>query len=210
MRRTIVIGAVSLLALAACGGGEGEEADTTSAPGAETTVPDTTMADTTMADTTMADTTMADTTMSDTTTADTTASGEGATLTVATADAGEILVDGEGYSLYLFTPDEQGDSTCVDACASTWPPLTGDVVAGEGVDEGLIGTVERDDGSTQVTYGGWPLYYYASDGAPGDTAGQGVNDVWYLVAPDGNAITGAATSSSDGGSGGGYDYDSDY
>lgn len=114
-----------------------------------------------------------------------------ATVTTTDHDAfGTYLADGEGMALYLFVPDDQGPSTCSDACAEAWPPLfaDGDVTAGEGVDADLLGTTERDDGSLQVTYGGWPLYYFARDGEPGDVAGQGINDVWYLVAPDGTAI----------------------
>ena len=108
------------------------------------------------------------------------------------AEFGPILVDAEGMSLYLFTNDTQnsGTSTCVDDCLANWPPLLtdGDPVAGEGVDETLLGTITRDDGTTQVTYNGWPLYYYAEDTAAGDTNGQGVGDVWFLVTPAGEAV----------------------
>ena len=107
-------------------------------------------------------------------------------------DFGPILVDGAGMSLYLFTKDTQnsGTSTCTGDCLVKWPALLtdGDPVAGEGVDETLLGTITRDDGTTQVTYNGWPLYYFAEDTAPGDTNGQGVGDVWFLVSPEGEAI----------------------
>lgn len=112
------------------------------------------------------------------------------------ADFGPILVDGEGMSLYVFMADTQdaGTSACTDAeCTAEWPPLTtdGDPVAGEGVDETLLGTLTRDDGSTQVTYNGWPLYHFAGDAAPGDTNGQGQDEfggLWFLVSPAGEAI----------------------
>jgi predicted lipoprotein with Yx(FWY)xxD motif len=128
-----------------------------------------------------------------------TATGEAVPVTGAatvevseSADFGPILVDGEGMSLYLFTKDTQdsGISTCVDDCLAKWPALLtdGDPVAGEGVDETLLGTITRDDSTTQVTYNGWPLYYYAEDTAPGDTNGQGVGDVWFLVTPAGEAV----------------------
>ena len=108
------------------------------------------------------------------------------------AEFGPILVDGEGRSLYLFTNDTQnsGASTCTDDCLAKWPPLLtdGDPVPGEGVDEALLGTITRDDGTTQVTYNGWPLYTFADDTAPGDTNGQGVGDVWFLVTPAGEAV----------------------
>lgn len=106
-------------------------------------------------------------------------------------EVGAYLTDAEGRSLYLFTRDEQGGpSTCYEQCAENWPPLIieGDAEAGEGTDASLLGTVVRDDGSTQVTYHGWPLYYFARDEAPGDRAGQGVGEVWYLVSPEGEAI----------------------
>lgn len=113
-----------------------------------------------------------------------------ATVAVADSSLGEILVDAEGMTLYMFDPDEQGASTCYDDCAAAWPPLVvdSDPVAGEGVDESLLGTVERDDGSMQVTYNDWPLYYWAEDEAAGDTTGQAVNDVWWVIGPDGEPI----------------------
>ena len=125
-----------------------------------------------------------------------------ATATVAIADSelGEILVDGEGMTLYLFTNDEGDTSTCTGDCAEAWPPLEApdELVAGEGVDESLLGTTERDDGSVQVTYASAPLYYYAPDSAPGDTTGQGVGGVWFVVGADGEAIQEAAAPSGSG------------
>jgi predicted lipoprotein with Yx(FWY)xxD motif len=120
----------------------------------------------------------------------TTAAEVGVEVTVAESALGLILVDGEGRTLYLFTPDAQGTPTCVDACANTWPPLVGTATAGEGVDGTLLGTIARADGSEQVTHNGWPLYRYSRDSGPGDTNGQGFNDVWFVVSPTGEAITG--------------------
>lgn len=105
---------------------------------------------------------------------------------------GQALVDGEGRSLYLFTNDTQnsGASSCSGDCLVEWPPLLtdGDPVAGTGVDASLLGTITRDDGTTQVTYNGWPLYYFHEDAAPGDTNGQGLGGVWFLVTPTGEMI----------------------
>lgn len=112
----------------------------------------------------------------------------GALVAVAASELGEILVDGEGNTLYLFTPDQQGESTCYDQCESAWPPLVGEVTAGDGADPALVGSTIRTDGTVQVTYNDWPLYYFAGDEAPGDTNGQGLNDVWFVVAPSGEAI----------------------
>ena len=110
-------------------------------------------------------------------------------VTVTDTDLGEVLADDAGRVLYLFDPDEAGDSTCYEDCAAAWPPLPGPSEAGDGVDEGMLGTTERDDGSTQVTYGGWPLYYYSGDTAPGDVNGQGLQDVWWVVSPEGERVT---------------------
>lgn len=105
---------------------------------------------------------------------------------------GEALVDGEGRSLYLFTNDTQdaGTSACTGDCLVEWPPLLtdGDPVAGEGVDAAMLGTITLPDGTTQVTYNGWPLYYFHEDTAAGDALGQGLGGVWFLVSSAGEAI----------------------
>lgn len=113
------------------------------------------------------------------------------TVALGGTDLGEVLVGPDGRTLYMFDPDAQGDSTCYDQCATAWPPLTlddGEPVAGEGVDAALLGTTERTDGTTQVTYDGWPLYYWAQDAAPGDATGQAVNDVWWVLDASGEPI----------------------
>ncbi|MHB1065551.1 MAG: COG4315 family predicted lipoprotein [Georgenia sp.] len=115
-----------------------------------------------------------------------------ATLGTSTTDLGTFLVDGNGNTLYLFATDSPGTSTCEGPCLDMWPPLTGEAGAGEGVDASLIGTLERRDGTVQVSYNDWPLYYYAPDDGPGDVTGQGVNDVWWVVGPDGAAVMAAA------------------
>jgi predicted lipoprotein with Yx(FWY)xxD motif/cytochrome c2 len=120
------------------------------------------------------------------------AAQEAGEVTVQTArheEIGTYLTDAEGRSLYLFTRDSENTSTCTDQCAENWPPLLveGEPMAGQGVAASLLGTTERDDGSTQVTYNGWPLYYFARDESPGDIAGQGVGDRWYLISPFGAA-----------------------
>ncbi len=103
---------------------------------------------------------------------------------------GSFLVDDKGMTLYLFTKDTPNTSNCYDKCATAWPPLTttGKPVAGEGVDASKFGTTTRKDGSTQVTYNGWPLYYYFKDKAPGDITGQDVGNVWFVVSPAGDKV----------------------
>lgn len=103
---------------------------------------------------------------------------------------GSYLTDAGGKSLYLFTNDTKNTSNCYDQCAQNWPPLLvkGKPTAGKGVAASLLGTTQRKDGNLQATYNGWPLYYYVKDIKPGDTAGQGVGGVWFLVSPYGSAI----------------------
>lgn len=108
------------------------------------------------------------------------------------APYGRVLTDAEGFTLYRFDNDTNRPptSTCYDGCAETWPPVLaeGDVVV-DGVDESLVGTVERADGTTQVTVAGWPLYYYALDTAPCETNGHGVGEVWFIAAENGSKAT---------------------
>jgi predicted lipoprotein with Yx(FWY)xxD motif len=118
------------------------------------------------------------------------AAGGAVTVMVAESDFGPILVDAEGRTLYMFKPDEAGTPTCYEDCEAAWPPLTvtGDITVGEGLDAATFTTVERTDGAMQVKAGTWPLYYFANDAAPGDVNGQGQGDVWYVVSPTGEPI----------------------
>ncbi|MCH8989298.1 MAG: CHRD domain-containing protein [Chloroflexi bacterium] len=103
---------------------------------------------------------------------------------------GTVLTDTSGNSLYLFTKDERNVTNCAGGCARAWPPLltVEDPVAGEGLAESRISTISRGDGAKQVTYNGWPLYYFAKDEKPGDTMGQDVGGVWFVVTTDGGAV----------------------
>lgn len=114
----------------------------------------------------------------------------GVTVDVAEAELGSILSDAEGRTLYVFLNDPPGESTCSGECATNWPALEtdGEPQSGPGADASLLGTTERDDGTLQVTYNERPLYYFAGDEAPGDTNGQGVGDVWYVVSAEGEPI----------------------
>lgn len=104
-----------------------------------------------------------------------------AAVTIEVSDEGDLapfLTDGEGVTLYMFANDEPGVSNCGAGCQANWPPFTGEATAGEGVG-GVIATLE----SGQVTYNDQPLYYFAGDAAPGETNGQDVGNVWFVVAP---------------------------
>jgi predicted lipoprotein with Yx(FWY)xxD motif len=116
-----------------------------------------------------------------------------ATVTVAKSKLGEILADAKGRTLYAFTVDKGGDSACYQQCAKAWPALTakGEPTVGEGLQSSLLGTTTRTDGTTQVTYKGMPLYHFAGDTKPSDTNGQGLNKVWWVIAPDGSLVKSA-------------------
>jgi predicted lipoprotein with Yx(FWY)xxD motif len=125
-----------------------------------------------------------------------TTSAPGATeLKVSSSSLGNIVVDGEGRTLYVFTADNGTTTACTGGCAAAWPALVGTVTAGSGV-TGTIGEATQADGAKQVTLNGHLLYYYASDSAPGATTGQGVGGKWFVVDGTGNAIKKTAASSS--------------
>jgi predicted lipoprotein with Yx(FWY)xxD motif len=119
------------------------------------------------------------------------AAAESVTLQVVRVDKlGSILADGKGLTLYLFSNDAKNTSNCYDQCASAWPPLVaaGQPVLQAGVDPALVGTTQRLDGTAQVTYNGWPLYYYFEDANAGDALGQAANSVWWVVSGEGNPV----------------------
>jgi predicted lipoprotein with Yx(FWY)xxD motif len=105
--------------------------------------------------------------------------------TMSKTDLGEYLVDGKGMTLYYFTKDSVGKSNASDAIIAIWPIFyAANVVVPSNLNAPDFGTITRSDGKMQTTYKGWPLYYYIKDQAPGDTIGQGVNNVWFVVNPD--------------------------
>lgn len=120
-------------------------------------------------------------------------SGGPAEVDVHSGRLGRYLTDSSGRALYLFDADRNGHPRCSGPCLTLWPPLTTDGTpkAGPGVSQSLLGTVRGTDGSTQVTYAGHPLYYFAKDLSPGQIAGegnQGFGSPWWLASPSGNPI----------------------
>jgi predicted lipoprotein with Yx(FWY)xxD motif len=108
-------------------------------------------------------------------------------LRAATRNAGTLVVDGDGMTLYAFDKDH-GDfrATCTGDCEREWPPALTDgrVTVGPGVNSALASTITRPDGTMQIEYNGWPLYHYAKDTRPGDTKGQGVvsaGAAWHVL-----------------------------
>jgi predicted lipoprotein with Yx(FWY)xxD motif len=126
-------------------------------------------------------------------------SGSAPTVRVENSALGEILVDTEGRTLYLFKADSGRVSACDGACAAAWPPLLthGNThVAGANVS--LLSTIQRSSGARQLAYNGHPLYLYAGDQKPGDVNGQGVTAFgapWYALSPTGNQVTGSPSGS---------------
>ncbi|MFH8385736.1 hypothetical protein ACH4E7_33205 [Kitasatospora sp. NPDC018058] len=171
-RRLLAVSGVAVLALAAtaCGpdsgdGYGGKAASTAAAPAATTSAP---------------------------------AAGDSSgvrIVAVKSAALGPIVTDSAGRTLYRFDKDtaKPSASTCTDACAAKWPPVTAqDAVQVTGVDSTLVGSVTRPDGTKQVTLNGWPLYRFAGDTAAGQTNGQGVGGTWFASTPEGKKAPGAA------------------
>lgn len=118
-----------------------------------------------------------------------------ATVMTQRTELGSILVDGSGRTLYLFEKDRPNESECSGACAAAWPvdENSGTPKAGAGVQASLLDTIERGDGTTQVTYNSYPLYYYSGDGKPGEINGESVDAFgaeWYVVPPAGGKVEG--------------------
>ncbi len=116
------------------------------------------------------------------------------TLTLQKSPQGDILATGGGFTLYDFVPDTPTKSACTnDGCVFQWPPLikNGPITLGPGVRQSLVGTLRRPDGSTQISYGGHPLYTYNNDVQPGMVTGQAIDQdggPWYVLTPSGQEI----------------------
>ena len=176
-RRTLLASTASLVSLGVAG-------CTGLQSGGQETTETTTTAETT--------TTTTESTTTETTEQGTTQTGE--TLGIRSTDQyGDIVVGPDGLSLYMFEmdPSDGSESVCTGGCADAWPPLVvedeGSISVADGI-EGAVGTVERADGTLQVTLGGWPLYHFQSDSAPGDVAGVAVNKAWWLIDPQGSPL----------------------
>lgn len=97
---------------------------------------------------------------------------------------GKYLTDDGGKTLYWFKKDSPGTSACAGPCVEKWPVYFLDgVTPPEGVKAEDFATITRGDGKKQTTFRGYPLYYWVNDKQAGDTTGQGVNNVWYVIDP---------------------------
>jgi predicted lipoprotein with Yx(FWY)xxD motif len=129
-------------------------------------------------------------------------------LTIRKTKIGYVLTNAKGYTLYWYSKDVKGGGTsaCTGQCLITWPAVTGKpaVVAGLKLN-GILGTITRPGGIVQATYNGYPLYTFAGDSRPGDTAGNGLEGVWHVITGDvltSSVPSGTGGSSSSVGSGG--------
>lgn len=117
----------------------------------------------------------------------------GTVSVAAKAPHGPYLVGPNGMSLYILqgTRGTTGASRCSGECLRVWPPLLGGApIVGPGIDPASL-TVVQGAGGPQLTYAGWPLYYYSRDRVPGDTTGQHVTDAWgtwHLLTPNGQPV----------------------
>lgn len=133
-------------------------------------------------------------------------SPHGQAIGVRSTSLGKVLVDGRGRTLYMLTADRPGHSSCSSTCLAYWPPVSS---AGSTHPAGVtapLGKAKLSTGGTTLTVGGWPLYTFVKDAAPGDVKGEGVKSfggVWYAMSPAGHPIR-AGSKRSSGSSGGGY------
>ncbi len=112
--------------------------------------------------------------------------GGAAVVSLGHTKAGMVLVDANGMTLYDFHKDKGTTSSCYGPCAEGWPPaLTeGEPSVGNGASASKLGTTERKDGTTQITYAGHPLYTFVEDKKPGEANGNDTSAFggqWYAL-----------------------------
>lgn len=111
------------------------------------------------------------------------------------ANFGLFVSDGADRTLYAFDNDKKDTSTCTGNCLQNWPPFIVKAVpqaepvqSGIGVNQALISTFMRADGTMQAEYDGRPLYYYSGDKAPGDFKGHNIGNLWHVLSPRGSPM----------------------
>jgi predicted lipoprotein with Yx(FWY)xxD motif len=145
---------------------------------------------------------------SDQTTESTEGASADAVVKTSESDLGDILTTKDGMTVYGFKNDMNGESSCVDGCASAWPPVMVDSEQlPSGMDSDVFAVITRPDGTYQLKAGDWPLYTFMGDSSAGQTNGQGTGGVWFVVKPDGSLNEGdAAAADSSSESSGDYSY----
>jgi predicted lipoprotein with Yx(FWY)xxD motif len=177
--RLIAVLAACLIVMTGCGDDSGNSAGAPSAP--ESTSP---------SETPLQPETSTSTPGSMSTTA-TPVSRTGTVIKAAKSQFGMMLFDDTGQAIYLFDKEKTTKPECYDACAEAWPPVLtkGTPTATDGARQNLLGTTKRTDGTTQVTYGGHPLYYYAHEAKNEVKCHniQGFGGLWLVVTPAGHS-----------------------
>jgi predicted lipoprotein with Yx(FWY)xxD motif len=136
-------------------------------------------------------------------------SGGGSGIHVATTSLGQVLVDGQGRTLYMLTADKPGQSTCDASCLAYWPAVPPGSTSLKGV-TGAVSSTAAIGGGKIATVGGWPLYTFIQDQKPGAVTGEGMvsfGGTWYAVSAAGQPVKAAAASgayTSPAPAGGGY------
>lgn len=151
----------------------------------------------------------ASSTTSTTSTSGTSGPAGSGSIHVASTSLGRVLVDGAGRTLYLLTADSPGRSTCDRTCLSLWPPVAPPSTTTLAGISAAVGSATAPDGQKTVTVGGWPLYTYALDHAPGEVTGQGIvsfGGTWYALSADGTPVKAASSPSGSTSSAGGHGY----
>ncbi|RIV22536.1 hypothetical protein DYU11_16100 [Fibrisoma montanum] len=106
-------------------------------------------------------------------------------VALATTSLGTILTGDGGKTLYVFSPDVGGNSTCSGQCKTNWPVFFKETLTvGNGLKAADFTTITRTDGEKQTAYKGWPLYYFANDAQSGDVKGENVNERWFVARPN--------------------------
>ena len=123
-------------------------------------------------------------TASATVTSDARATTSGGVMQVKHTPAGSVLANSRGFTVYYFLVDKRGSgkSKCTGSCATIWPPVLAPVRIPANVKlPGKVGFITRPGGARQLTIGGWPVYTYAGDHKPGQSHGQGIQGVWFVL-----------------------------
>jgi predicted lipoprotein with Yx(FWY)xxD motif len=113
------------------------------------------------------------------------AAGDSSFKLVADSQFGSVITDNSGNTLYFFSPDANGNSSCTGGCLAAWPAAyIANPTFGTGLTASDFATITRSDGAKQTTYKGWPLYRFSGDAAAGDIKGDGVDGIWFVAKPD--------------------------
>jgi predicted lipoprotein with Yx(FWY)xxD motif len=130
---------------------------------------------------------------------------------VETTSLGRVLADADGNTVYMFSTDSSGKSTCDATCLQYWPPVAPGKAASDVT--GKVASTTTTAGGKIATVSGWPVYTFSLDQKPGDVSGEGLSDfggVWYAVSPSGQPVKAAGVGSPSPSTGSGPAYGGGY